>query len=385
MGATAAYETPGATAAPMVARRPVLDRRLRTVGYHLTLAAAAAPTAADLEELGGGRPVFLPAGADGAPPPGLEGAPVVLELAPETVIGGAPPRPDGPPPVVAVHVPTLAGGLAARLPALRASGLLLLAAEVDTADQFEVLRQAGFDLFLGSCYVHPGRDRTAVLPAGSPSALSTLARLQEHGADLERLEEAVRHDAGLTLRLLGYVNSAAVGMRRPIGSVREALLLLGTRAVRQWAMALALAGLEHRPHALMSTALVRARTCELLAAATDPDVAERAFTVGLLSLADALFEVELDRVVAELPLADDVARALLDHHGVAGHVLEQVLAFEAGEFGAPRLEGAAGAATASAYRDAVAWADGLTGPPAAAGGQTSTTTGRTIGRRRSFS
>jgi EAL and modified HD-GYP domain-containing signal transduction protein len=135
----------------------------------------------------------------------------------------------------------------------------------------------------------------------------------------------------------------------------------------------------------MSTALVRARTCELLAAATDPDVAERAFTVGLLSLADALLGVELDRVVAELPLADDVARALLDHHGVAGHVLEQVLAFEAGEFGAPRLDGAAGAATASAYRDAVAWADGLTGPPATADAQTSTTTGRTIGRRRSFS
>lgn len=358
----------GTTAAvPMVARRPVLDRRLRTVGYRLTTSAtdpaASLPTAADLDQLTDGRPAFVAVTPDSLRrvwPADLDPSRVVLELTLQQLLqaGMSLDHLRDREVAVSLHIPSLrAQGLADGFGALRRPGVRILAADVETADQFEVLRQSGFDLFLGAFYARPGRGRTSTLPAGSTTALSTLAKLQEHGADLERLAEIVQQDVGLCYRLLGYANSAAVGMRRNVGTVREALVLLGTRTVRQWATALVLAGLDDRPHALMSTAAVRARACEQLAAHHTPELAERAFTVGLLSLLDAIVDAPMHKVLAELPLADDIVLAIMDRTGPTGHVLQKVVAYERGDFDAPVLQGATGDLVTSAYRDAVRWAD----------------------------
>lgn len=367
MEASLAYDT--SPPPVMVARRPVLDRRLHTVGYRLSFAAGAIPqsswpSAQDLAELADGRPAFVAATPDlvRAPwPPEVTREQVVLELGVEALPGveildEVTDRRV----VVSVNVPTLSATHAADdLASLRRPGVQLLAADVETADQFEVLRQTGFDLFLGAFYIRPGRGAVSGLPAASATAFSTLAKLQEHGADLEKLSDIVRQDPGLSYRLLAYANSASVGLRRQVGTVRDALLVLGTRTVRQWATALCLSGLEHRPHALMATALVRARACELLLKSYDPELADRAFTVGLLSLLDAIMEVPTAQALAELPLADDITIAILDRAGPLGKTLERVVAFEHADFESEVLQGPAATATAGAYRDAVRWADGL--------------------------
>jgi EAL and modified HD-GYP domain-containing signal transduction protein len=136
-------------------------------------------------------------------------------------------------------------------------------------------------------------------------------------------------------------------------------MLLGTRAVRQWAVALVLSGLEHRPHALLATALVRARTCELVLAPYDREGASQGFTAGLFSLLDAILGAPMDDVLAELPLAQEVAAAITDHEGVAGKALAKTIAYERGDFDAPELAGHARGALTIAYSDAVQWADAL--------------------------
>jgi hypothetical protein len=68
----------------------------------------------------------------------------------------------------------------------------------------------------------------------------------------------------------------------------------------------------------------------------------------------------MDDVVAMLPLADDVAGALVDRAGALGEVLGWAIAFERGDFAA--LPAAHEDAIAAALRDAIAWAD-QTAPP----------------------
>jgi EAL and modified HD-GYP domain-containing signal transduction protein len=155
------------------------------------------------------------------------------------------------------------------------------------------------------------------------------------------------------------VNSAFFALPRTVGSVREALTLLGTRAVRQWAVALVLGGLDHPPHALLTTALTRARACEIILAPYDSDVAGQGFTAGLFSLLDAILGAPMEQILEELPLSEQVARAITSYEGVAGKALAKTIAYERGEFDSPLLGEHARQAVAVAYTDAVRWADTL--------------------------
>jgi hypothetical protein len=100
-----------------------------------------------------------------------------------------------------------------------------------------------------------------------------------------------------------------------VSSVRQALILLGTVAVRRWAMLLSLSGLTDRPQQLLTAGLVRARLCELLADAHSLAAADRAFTVGLFSVVDALLGKSMQALLDELPFDSRMRHALLDHDG----------------------------------------------------------------------
>jgi EAL and modified HD-GYP domain-containing signal transduction protein len=374
---------------PVVSRRPVLDRTLRTVGFELVFSDGALGTQSWHGELNSQRhPAYLSVTSEyllECEPLPLDPDGVVLELAPVPAVDRrlldrlAHLRRLGFRIVLddfsydAALEPLLARADAvkldivrlgqhealAELENLRGRDLQTLAEGIDSEDVFEVFRDAGVHLFQGLFYERPNLVSGTALPVGHGAALGALHQLQSSGADFDALEEIIRRDVALSYRLLRHVNSAYYGLPRTVGSIREALMLLGTRAVRQWAVALVLSGLEHRPHALLSTALVRARTCELVLASYDKQSAGHGFTAGMFSLLDAVLGAPLDDILAQLPLAPEVEAAIVRHAGVAGKALEKTIAYERGDFDAPALAGHARHALTIAYSDAVQWADAL--------------------------
>jgi c-di-GMP phosphodiesterase len=185
--------------------------------------------------------------------------------------------------------------------------------------------------------------------------LVSLAAMQSGSATIEELEQVIDRDVGLSVKLLRYINSAYIGMRGNITSIRQAVMMLGSRGVSRWALLVALTGGPSAPRELSVVGLTRARMCELLGS-DRPDVGgDQLFTVGLLSVADALLEVPLETIVDELPLADEVSGALLRRDGPAGSILDAVVSYEQGEFDAAALRlHTRGIATS--YRDALGWA-----------------------------
>jgi EAL and modified HD-GYP domain-containing signal transduction protein len=377
-----------AASLPVVTRRPVLDRTLRTVAYELVCHDGSAPLPVWSALLGSSRhPAYVDVPVDVLLDDSLslDPATVVLELTAGTPVddrvlarlrrlraegfqivlrdaGGRP----GPEPLLdfvdTVKLDVLRLGqheTLRELERLQGLGLRMLVEGVDSEDAFEVFRDAGFDLFQGLFYERPNFPAGAALPVGHGAALGALCQLQLRGGDFEALEQVIRRDVALSFRLLRHVNSAYIGLPRSVGSIREALMLLGTRAVRQWAVALVLAGLDQPPHALMSTALVRARTCELILAPYDERVASHGFTAGLFSLLDAVLGAPMEQVLNELPLSEEIALAITDHQGVAGKALAKAVAYERGELDSPALAGHAREAITIAYNDAVRWADAL--------------------------
>jgi c-di-GMP phosphodiesterase len=247
-------------------------------------------------------------------------------------------------------------GAQAELKRLRGFHGRLLAEKVETAQEFERCLELGFDLFQGYFLFRPQLMAGRPLATGSLRAVQTAARLAGDDLGFEQLEAMVSRDPGLTVRLLRLLNSAAFSRNRRITTVRDALVMLGERNVRQWTLLILLAGLPASADALLPTALVRARLLERLAAQRGDREPAGAFVVGLFSVVDALLDVPMEELLREVPLADAHAEALLHHEGPNGRALAAVIAHERGQAWDPALAGTAPEHFGTAYVEAIDWA-----------------------------
>ena len=240
--------------------------------------------------------------------------------------------------------------------AARGRGLNVIAHGVPTRAVYGFCRGLGFDAFQGQYFAEPVVVQGASVPTYRLRALSMLAA--GDAATFEQLERVIAEDPGLALKLVKLANSAFYGGRHPVGTIKQALMALGTTTVRRWAALLALAGVNDRPSHLLETGLLRARLCELVAARTEGAEPDRGFTVGLFSVVDSLLGMRMPDLLAELPFDERTTRALGGHEGPEGKVLAGVLAYEAGEFDKCVQTGVSLVDIAKAYGEALDWTDG---------------------------
>jgi EAL and modified HD-GYP domain-containing signal transduction protein len=235
-------------------------------------------------------------------------------------------------------------------------GALLVATEVGDHAAYERCKELGFTYFQGEYFAQP---RTFKHRGVATSGLGSLRRLSEltvGDISFEDLERIIGSDVGLSLKLLRYVNSAFFSLPRTVGSVREALTMLGVNTVRRWATVMVISSIPDVPDELVALALRRAHMCEILAGSALPEERETLFTIGLFSVADALLDAPMADVLDSLPFTEEIQAALLRREGPKGELLAAVTAYERGEF--PTLPTAdASPSLAGAYRSALAWAD----------------------------
>jgi EAL and modified HD-GYP domain-containing signal transduction protein len=238
----------------------------------------------------------------------------------------------------------------------RGRGLHLIADGVQSREAYGFCRGLGFDAFQGQYFAEPVVVHGASAPTYRLRALSMLA--MNESTSFEQLERVITEDPGLSFKLMKLANSAFFGGRHRVGSVRQALMTLGSVAVRRWATLLVLAGVNDRPSHLLELGLLRARLCELVAARTPGAEPERAFTVGLFSIVDALLGTRMHLLLDDLPFDERTSRALGEHVGPEGHVLAGVLAYERGDFEDCASSGVSLVDIARAYGEALDWTDG---------------------------
>ena len=236
-------------------------------------------------------------------------------------------------------------------------GARLVASGVVTNEDYERCRELGFTGFQGEFFARPRLVRGRGVATSGIGALRSLGELCDGDLSFEELDRIISADVGLSLKLLRYVNSAFFALPRTIGSVREALAMLGSRTVSRWATVMALSTIPDAPHELIGIGLRRARMCETLAPVGD---GESCFTVGLFSVADALLDAPMSDVLDSLPFSEDVCEALLHHTGPKGELLAAVIGYENGHFPSlPEGYAAPGASLSAAYREALEWTEDM--------------------------
>ena len=240
---------------------------------------------------------------------------------------------------------------------LRRYKTALLAEKVETREDFEFCRRLGFDYFQGYFFCRPSVIKGQGVPANRIALLHLLSELYKPDVDMRRLEELISHDVSLSYRLLRYMNSAFFSLPNKIESIHRAVVFLGLQVIKIWVTVIALSGIGDKPHELMTTLLVRAKMCELLASAMRRDGPEIFFTVGLFSGLDALLDAPMNRILDSLPLSDEIERALLHQEGPLGEVLRYALAYERGDWDAATCRDLDQSSIRDAYLGALAWAD----------------------------
>lgn len=231
---------------------------------------------------------------------------------------------------------------------LRARGILTVAEKVEDEAAYAACWEAGFDLFQGYYFARP-EPRTG--RAESPqrqTATRLLPLLLDPDADIANVVRLVQADAELSYRVLRIANSAAVGARSPISSIRQALVLVGPRELASWLSLMLLADDGGELSAPALDVLTMARTTELLITTHFRALAGQAFLCGLLRGLGDLRGEDLPKLLESISAAPDIRAAVLRHEGQLGVALAETCRYFAGE-SAPSVR------ARDAYLEALAW------------------------------
>jgi EAL and modified HD-GYP domain-containing signal transduction protein len=216
----------------------------------------------------------------------------------------------------------------------------LLAEKVEDVEQFQRCRNMGFSLFQGYFFARPSVLSTKKANPNQVTLLKVLGQLMNE-AEIAEIERNFKESPTLTLGLLRLVNSVAMGLSNKVGSVRQALMVIGRRQLQRWVQLLLYAqGGSEASNPLMMLAAVRAKFMENLSqllpnsGKQNDDMRDRAFMTGILSLVDAVVGMKLEVILDQLNLIDEVRNAVLKREGLLGDLLSLVERVEAGDFDA---------------------------------------------------
>ena len=208
------------------------------------------------------------------------------------------------------------------------TGAIAVAEKVESAAQFEVFKDMGFHFFQGYWFSKPEVLKGQVVSPSQASAAHLFSKLRSD-AEVEEIELAIKKDAALGYNLLRLINSAGLGLRTKITSIRQAVMLLGTERLQRWAALLMTAGVDGKPTLAGNMAVVRAKMMELLAQRSmSPEDQEEAFLIGLFSLLDRMLGCSLEEALSMLGLDGAITEALLQGSGRFMDVLAMAIACE---------------------------------------------------------
>lgn len=238
--------------------------------------------------------------------------------------------------------------------------------DVNDTQQFREARKHKATYFSGNFLFKPSNVEGRKAPRNLYVLVELMEKVRQEDVKFSAIEDILRNDAGLSVTLLRFLNSAGFGLRMQVSTIRQAVAMLGLGEFTRWLTLIGLGESSSKPHEVLITALIRAKMCEVIAQKTSSDkTGGFAFMVGLLSLLDAMLDQPLEAILDELPVSAKLRSALLEHSGFEGEVLSVVLDYERGLV--PESSKITGALLEEAWHKAIGWADRMRGslPPRA--------------------
>ncbi|MCX7922708.1 MAG: HDOD domain-containing protein [Clostridia bacterium] len=212
----------------------------------------------------------------------------------------------------------------------RHKNIKFLAEKIETYEDFEKAVSLGYTYFQGYFFSKPVIMSAKDIAPNKLNCIQLVKQVNEMEPDFRKMSSIIGKDVALSYALLKLVNSAAFYHVNKINSIDHALAMLGLVEIKKWIYLVVLRRMaEDKPTELVRYCLIRAKFCELLAC--ELGMRERSselFMMGLFSLIDVLMDRPLQELLTDLPLSEDIRRALVGEAGKFRDIYEIIIAFE---------------------------------------------------------
>jgi c-di-GMP-related signal transduction protein len=244
--------------------------------------------------------------------------------------------------------------------------LHLLAEKVETYQEFEIALKMGFEYFQGYFFSKPeilkGKDISSV----QMNLLEIMSEINKPDFQFNKVEEIITRDVSISYKLMRYMNSAYFRRAGKISSIKEAIVLLGEKGIRNFLSLIAMTKLaENKPDELMRSSIIRAKFCELSGVLCKCGIdSSELFTLGLFSSIDAILDDAMENLMRNLPLSDELKKALVNREGIINDYLRLAMSYEKGDWDSvSELSQGIGINVndlPKIFLDAINWADAIT-------------------------
>ncbi|EGQ5322280.1 EAL domain-containing protein [Enterobacter asburiae] len=209
-----------------------------------------------------------------------------------------------------------------------------LAEKVETKEEFDLYRSAGFSFFQGYFFSRPEIMKNKCLPQNTLSLCRLMMEVNREAPDFSAIESLLKTDLTLSYKIMRYVRNLLFKshgiMKTDNFTLKEMLICLGCDAIRRFVTVAALAnmgvaGVSECYHLSM----VRGKFCELIARQTERALLPcNAFVCGLFSLLDIILEVPMEDLIKQISVPHAVSAALCEHQGDLYNILALSLCYE---------------------------------------------------------
>ncbi|MDD0840151.1 HDOD domain-containing protein [Curvibacter sp. HBC61] len=172
----------------------------------------------------------------------------------------------------------------------------------------------------------------------SRAVLERLLRAIVRDESMDLLEDILSEEPLLCYRFLTLANSAALGLRTGIESLRHGLMMMGYTQLEKWLVGLLpSASTDPDLQPVRMGMVLRARLMEhILDAGVEEDLRREVYLCGLFSQLDLLLGEPLGTLLHRLPLSDRIYSANVTHSGPYAAALDLARALGEGDMAAIR-------------------------------------------------
>lgn len=208
----------------------------------------------------------------------------------------------------------------------------LLAEKIETHEDFKVAEKLGFTYFQGYFFARPEVIKKRDISASHRALLRLVTELHNVVFDVDAIGNIIKVDVAISMKLLNFLNSAYFSRLSPLSSIRQAIVFLGERGVRQFITLIVASKIaENKPVELARLAVIRAIFLQKIGKELHEDD-EEFFLLGLFSLIDAMLDCTMQYAISQLPISPAVEDALLKGSGPLYPFLKLVKAYETADW-----------------------------------------------------
>ena len=209
---------------------------------------------------------------------------------------------------------------------LKQNDIKVIGSKIENASHYQKAKEYGCDLFEGYFFAKPNIVQNAKYEPSQMNILK-LYNMLITDTNIDEITSEFEKNHEITLQLLQFINSGAFHFRKRISSIHHILILVGRIPLSQWLMLMIYSkslskGKVVEP--LMLMVKNRTNLMESILKTIEPNVKSNmlgeAYFVGVLSLLDTIFSVELVDILEHINISDEVKDALLKGDGKLGEI-----------------------------------------------------------------